>query len=70
MNESLIEVLTAKFKMVVPFLCSLFLVLMDFIAVYIPLSHYLRPDIACICVYFWVLYRLDMFGIISVAILV
>jgi len=65
MNDTWIEILSAKLKNMIPILSALGLVLIAFIELHLPFLHSLRPDVACISVYFWVLYRLDLFGIFS-----
>ncbi len=69
MHDSLTDIALLSFKRSIPFLSTLFFVLVDYVPFHIPLAHYLSPDLACCCVYFWVLYRLDLFGIFSVALL-
>lgn len=69
MEESFFEIISGNFKKIIPLILSLFLVLINFIPVHIPLTHFLRPDLAIISVYFWVLYRPDLFGPVSTLIL-
>ncbi len=69
MKDSFLDLLVVNFKNIIPFLLSLFFVLFGFVAFRLPLSHYLRPDFGIICVYFWTLYRPDLYGIVSAAIL-
>ena len=69
MKESLREILNGYFKKTIPLLTTLFLVLIGFVPTHLPFSHFLRPDLALICLYFWVLYRLDLFGVLSVIVL-
>lgn len=69
MKDSFAEIASNQLKKFIPFLLTLFLVLIDFVPTHLPLSHFLRPDLALICVYFWLLYRLDLFGVVSVLLL-
>lgn len=65
MDDSLSEILEYQFKKFLPLGCSIILLLAAYIPVHIPLSKFLRPDIGIICVYFWALYRKDLFGAFS-----
>ena len=65
MEDSLTEILENRFKKLLPFLCSVILLLIAYVPIHLPLSQYLRPDVGMICVYFWALYRQDLFGAIS-----
>ena len=65
MEETFSEILETRLKRLLPFLVSVFLLLVFYVPVHLPLSRYLRPDIGMICVYFWALYRQDLFGPVS-----
>lgn len=65
MEETFSEILEDYMKRFLPLLCSVCLLLVFYIPIYLPLSRFLRPDIGIICVYFWALYRQDLFGSIS-----
>ena len=65
MHESWAEIIENNLKKVLPLLFSTFLLLIAYIPVHIPLSQFFRPDIGMICVYFWTLYRQDLFGVCS-----
>lgn len=69
MDDSLSEILDSQFKKFLPLICSIFLLLAAYIPVHMPLLKFLRPDIGIICVYFWALYRQDLFGAVSTFIL-
>lgn len=69
MKESLKEAALYRIKALIPFFSSLFLMLVFFVPTHIPLSHFLRPDIGLICVYFWALYCRNVFGLISIILL-
>ena len=69
MDETLTEFLGNHLKRFLPLLCSIFLLLIIYIPVHLPLSRFLRPDLGMICVYFWALYRQDLFGAASAFVL-
>ena len=69
MKESFAEFIKIYLKGMIPFFMTLVLMLLNFLPTHIPFSHFLRPDISMICIYFWVLYRSDLFGLVSVIIL-
>lgn len=69
MNDSYAEIFGNMFKRFLPLLCSALLVIAAYIPIHIPLSKFLRPDLGMICVYFWALYRQDLFGPFSVFVL-
>lgn len=69
MEETFSEILENGLKRCLPLLSSILLLLVIYIPVHLPLSRFLRPDVGMICVYFWALYRQDLFGAVSVFIL-
>ncbi|MBE6451420.1 MAG: rod shape-determining protein MreD [Alphaproteobacteria bacterium] len=69
MEDSFSDILKDYVKKMLPLLCAIGLILLMYIPIRFPLSKFLRPDTAMICVYFWTLYRRDLFGPISVAVL-
>lgn len=69
MEDSLTEILESNIKKFLPFLWSVVLLLIAYVPIHLPLSQYLRPDVGMICVYFWALYRQDLFGAVSAFIL-
>ena len=46
---------------------TILLLLLFYVPISVPFSKFLRPDVAVICVYFWALYRRDLFGPLCVA---
>ena len=66
MEETFSEILETRLKRLLPFLVSVFLLLVFYVPVHLPLSRYLRPDIGMICVYFWLQHRPDLFNLGSV----
>ena len=69
MKESFREMTVNYLKTLIPFFSTLLLVLICFVPTHIPLSHFLRPDVGLACVYFWVLYHRDVFGLAALALL-
>lgn len=69
MQQSWYEVIELNLKKILPLLCSVFFLLLIYIPIHIPLSPLFRPDVSMICIYFWVLYRKDLFGILSTVVL-
>ena len=69
MEDSFSDIILYQFKKVLPLLFTVILVMLAYVPIRIPFSKFLRPDVAMICVYFWTLYRRDLFGPISVAVL-
>lgn len=69
MDDSFSDILMLQLKRLLPLFCSLMLILAACIPVHLPLSKFLRPDVGMICVYFWTLYRQDLFGSLSVFLL-
>ena len=62
MKESLSEMLMISFKRHIPLFLTLFCVILLCVPTHLPLSHFFRPDLAMACLYFWVLYRSDLFS--------
>lgn len=62
MEESLSEVISQQFKKLLPLLCSAVSLLVSYIPVHLPFISMLRPDMGLICVFFWALYRQDLFN--------
>ena len=69
MKDSFSEILILSFKKTIPLFFTLFWVLVLCVPTHLPLSHFFRPDLAMACLYFWVLYRSDLFSVFSVVIL-
>ena len=65
MKESFKDILVSNAKNLLALFSSVLLILIGFIPTYLPFSHYFRPDFGLISVYFWTLYRNDIFGIFS-----
>lgn len=65
MEESFSEIIENFFKKLLPLLSAIILMLLAYIPVHLPLSPFLRPDIGVICVFFWSLYRQDLFNVFS-----
>lgn len=69
MDDSLSDIICYQLKKMLPLLCTIVLILLMYTPFHFPLSKFLRPDVAMICIYFWTLYRRDLFGLFSVAFL-
>ena len=67
MDDSFSDIICYQLKKILPLICTILLILLIYIPIRIPLSKFLRPDVSMICVYFWALYRRDLFGPLSVA---
>lgn len=62
MEESFSEIIGIQLKKLLPLLCSVALVLFSQVPVHLPLFLRIRPDFGIICVFFWALYRQDLFN--------
>lgn len=69
MDDSFSEIISYQFKKLLPLIVTILLILLAYLPIRVPFSKFLRPDVGMICVYFWALYRRDLFGPVSVAIL-
>jgi len=69
MKESLTDILQSYFKKLIPLMLTLLFMFINMIPSHIPLANFLRPDMVLMCLYFWVLYRSDLFGFFCVLIL-
>lgn len=69
MEENFSEILANQLKKMVPLLSSALLLLCTYLPFSLPALPLLRPDIGLMCVFFWSLYRQDLFGYCSVFIL-
>lgn len=69
MDDSLSEILSYQLKKLLPLIATILLILITHLPVGFPFSKFLFPDAGMIGVYFWALYRRDLFGPISVAVL-
>lgn len=67
MDDSFSDIVSYQLKKLLPLISTILLILVAYIPVHVPLSKFLRADIGIICVYFWALYRRDLFGPVSVA---
>ena len=69
MKESFSEILLLSLKKAIPLLLTIFFVLVFCVPLPLPHIHYFKPDVGAACLYFWVLYRSDLFSVLSVALL-
>jgi rod shape-determining protein MreD len=66
MDESFSEILENQFKKAIPLLSSLVLLLLMYIPLPLPFLPFFKPNMGLICVFFWALYRQDLFNGLSV----
>ena len=66
MNDEWGETLTLYLQRLLPLLFSLLLLLVSYVPFNLPVSNNIRPAAGMICVYFWLLYRPDVFNLLSV----
>ncbi len=66
MDDSFSDIVAYQLKKMLPLLCTILFILVAYVPIHIPFSKLLRADIGMICVYFWALYRRDLFGPMSV----
>lgn len=69
MKEDWREIVNGWFFRSVPLLASLSLMLLSYIPLGSKIGGNARPDISVICVYFWLIYRPDLFNLFSVFVL-
>ena len=66
MNDEWGETLTLYLQRLLPLLFSLLLLPVPYVPFNMPVSNNIRPAAGMICVYFWLLYRPDVFNLLSV----
>ena len=69
MDDSVSDIIGYQLKKLLPIIISILMVLLVYAPLSVPVLKFLRPDVSLICVYFWTLYRRDLFGPLSVALL-
>lgn len=69
MREELKENIKVSLQRLVPFIVSLIFILFNHIPSNLGYPNIIRPDIGCICVFYWVLYRPDLFNLFTVFVL-
>lgn len=69
MREDWQEIVVGGFLRGVPLLISLGMLLFSFIPLGSGLSGNARPDINLICIFFWLIYRPDLFNLFSIFVL-
>lgn len=65
MNDDISDILKNQFLKLLPFLSSICFILIFYIPLRLPLLSYIRPDIGIVCVFFWSLYRQDLFNVFA-----
>lgn len=68
-DDSWQEKTISFFQRLLPFMVAVLMVLLNYLPAYIDVFNNIRPDFGLMAVYFWMLYRPDLFGLYSVAIL-
>ncbi len=66
MSEDIDENITSLFQRILPLATSVLLLMISYIPLDFSLFNNIRPAIGIICVYFWVIYRPDLFNLWSV----
>ena len=69
MDDSFSDIVSYQLKKLLPLISSVLFLLIAYVPIHVPLSKFLRADIGMICIYFWALYRRDLFGPITVGII-
>lgn len=69
MKSDVKENLIVYVKHTTPLLVSLFLLIMSYFSMGATVSNDIKPCLGLICIYFWMIYRQDIFGLVSVFIL-
>jgi len=66
MNKELKEKIKISLQKLLPFFLSLFFIFVNYMPSNIGIGTILRPDVGVICVFYWVLYRSDLFNMFMV----
>lgn len=69
MTEDWRENIGGVFNRSIPLLVSLFMILFSYIPLSSSLANNARPLVGLLCIYFWLIYRPDLFNLFSVFIL-
>ena len=69
MDDTISSIMINKLRQMLPLFCTILLMLFAYVSLRIPFLKFLRADVGMICIYFWALYRRDLLGPISVAII-
>ena len=69
MNKELKENFKLSLQRLLPFFLSLFFIFINYIPSNVSFSTFIRPEIGLICIFYWVLYRPDLFNMFMVFIL-
>ena len=69
MNEKLDEKVYSFFQKSLPLLTSVVFMLLGYTPLNLVFFNNVRPDMGLICIYFWVLHRPDLFGLLSIIVL-
>lgn len=66
MREELKENIRLSIQKTIPFVLSLVFVLFNYVPSNLGYPNIIRPEIGCICVFYWVLYRPDLFNMVAI----
>ena len=69
MNKELKENFKLSLQRLLPFFLSLFFIFINYTPSNVSFSTFIRPEIGLICVFYWVLYRPDLFNMFMVFLL-
>lgn len=69
MNEDFDENVASFFQRSLPLASSAIFLLLAYIPLNVAVFNNIRPDLGLICIYFWMLHRPDLFGLVSIVIL-
>ena len=69
MNEDFDENVASLFQRYLTLASSAIFLLLAYIPLNVAVFNNIRPDLGLICIYFWMLHRPDLFGLVSIVIL-
>ena len=65
-REEMTENVKSYFQRLIPFIFSLLLIFLSYVPLDFFLSENIRPAVAFVCVYYWIIHRPDIFNLFSV----
>lgn len=69
MNEDFDENVVSLFQKILPLATAVFCLLLAYVPLNVAMFNNIRPDLGLVCIYFWMLHRPDLFGLVSIVIL-
>lgn len=69
MNEDFDENVVSLFQKILPLATAVFFLLLAYVPLNVAMFNNIRPDLGLVCIYFWMLHRPDLFGLVSIVIL-